>query len=65
MKSVDVKSNTYIDSGKETNDKDLRFKFGDIVGISKYKNILSKGYFPNWFEKVFVITKVKTVDIFY
>ena len=59
MKPVDVKSNTYIDSSKEINDKDPKFKIGDIVRISKYKNIFAKGYVPNWSEKVFVIKKVK------
>ena len=42
MKSVDVKSNTYIDSSKEINNKDPKFKFGDIFTISKYKNIFCK-----------------------
>ena len=59
MKPVDVKSNTYIDSSKEINDKDPKFKIGDIVRISKYKNIFAKGYTPNWSEEVFVIKKVK------
>ena len=39
MKSVDVKSNTCINSFKEINDKDPKFKIGNIVRISKYKNI--------------------------
>ena len=39
VKPVDVKDNTYIDSSKEVNDKDPKFKFGDHVRISKYKNI--------------------------
>ena len=60
MKPVDVKSSTYIDSGKEINDGDPVFKIGDIVRISKYKNIFAKGYVPNWSEEVFVIKKVKT-----
>ena len=47
MKPVDVKSNTYINSGKEINNKDPRFKIGDIVRTSKYKNIFAKGYAPN------------------
>ena len=42
MKSVDVKSNTYIDSSKEINDKDPKFKVGDHARISKYKNIFAK-----------------------
>ena len=40
MKPVSVKSNTYIDSSKEINNKDPKFKIGDIVRISKYKNRL-------------------------
>ena len=59
MKPLDVKDNTYIDSSKEVNDKDPKFKVGDYVRISKYKNIFAKGYTPNWSEEVFVIKKVK------
>ena len=59
MKPTDVKNNTYIDSSKEVNDKDPKFKVGDHVKISKYKNIFAKGYTPNWPEKVFVIKKVE------
>ena len=59
MKPVDVKSYIYINSSKEINDKDSRFKIGDIVRISKYKNIFPKGYVPNWSEEVFVIEKVE------
>ena len=59
MKSVDVKSNTYIVSSKEINDKDPKFKVGDIVRISKYKNIFVKNCVHNWFEEVSVIKKVK------
>ena len=40
MKSDDVKSNTYINSSKEIIDKDPKFKFGDIVRISKFKIFL-------------------------
>ena len=64
MKPIDVKDNTYVDSmelhsKKEVNDKDPKFKVGDHVRISKYKNIFAKGYTPNWSEEVFVIKKVK------
>ena len=48
MKPVDVKSNTYINSGKEINNKDPKFKIGDSVRISKYKNIFVKCYILNW-----------------
>ena len=59
VKPVDVKWDTYNDSSKEINNKDPKFKISDIVRISKYKNIFARGYVPNWFEEVFVITKVK------
>ena len=59
MKSVDVKHNTYIDFEKEVNNKDPKFKAGNHVRISKYKNIFAKRYTPNWCEKVFVIKKLK------
>ena len=59
IKLVDVKSSTYIDSSKEINNKDPKFKIGDIVRILKHKNIFAKGYVPNCSEDVFVITKVK------
>ena len=59
MKPVDVKDNIYINFKKEVNHKDPKFKVGDNVRISKYKNIFAKGYTPNWSEEVFVIKKVK------
>ena len=49
----------YIDFKKEVNDTDPKFKVGDHVRISKYKNIFARGYTPNWYEEVFVIKKVK------
>ena len=57
MKPVDVKSNTYINSSKEINDKDPKFKIGDTVRISKYKNIFTNGHVLNWPEEVFVLKK--------
>ena len=42
MKPVDVEDDTYIDIEKEVNDKDPKFKVGDYVRISKYKNIFAK-----------------------
>ena len=60
MKPVDVKSNTYINFHKETNDRDPKFKSGDIVRIWKYKNIFAKVYNPNWSKEVLVIKKVES-----
>ena len=59
MKPTEVKDNTYINTSKKINNKDLKFKVGDRVRISKYKNIFAKGYMPNWSEEVFVIKKDK------
>ena len=58
LKPVDVKDNTYVDFKKQVNDEDPKFKVGDHVRISKYKNIFAKGYTPNWSEEVFV-SKIK------
>ena len=59
MKPVDVKSSTYIDFNKENNKQDPKFKVGDHVRISKYKNVFAKGYTSIWSEEVFVIKKIK------
>ena len=59
MKPIDVKGNTYIDFGKDVNDNDPKFKVGDHVRISKYKNMFAKSYTPNWSEEVFAIKKIK------
>ena len=48
MKPIDVVDNTYINAAKEINNKDPKFKVGNHIGISKYKNIFAKGYMPNW-----------------
>ena len=43
MKPVDVKPNTYIYSSKGINNKDLKFKIGHVVRISKFKNAFAIG----------------------
>ena len=58
MKPIDVGDNNkrvYID---EHNEKDSRFKVGDRVRISKFKNIFAKGYTPNWSKEIFVVDKI-------
>ena len=42
MKAIDVKLSTCIDSSKEINDEDPKYKIGDIVRTSKYRNIFAK-----------------------
>ena len=44
IKPVDLKSITYIDSSKDVNNNDLKFKIGDIVRISRHKNTFAKGF---------------------
>ena len=58
MKPIDVEDNNkriYID---EHNEKDSRFKVGDRVRISKFKNIFAKGHAPNWSSEIFIVDKV-------
>ena len=57
MKPIDVKPSIYIVSSKEIIYQNSKFKIGDIVRISKYKNIFAKGYVPHWSEEGFVIVK--------
>ena len=59
MKPINVKDNTYVNFDKEVNDEDPKFKVGDHVRISKYKNIFAKGYTPNWSEEFVLIKKLK------
>ena len=37
----------YINSSQEINDKDPKFKIGDIARTSKLKTIFAKGYVTN------------------
>ena len=58
MKPIGVGDNNkrvYID---EHNEKDSKFKVGDRVRISRYKNIFAKGYTPNWSKEIFIVDKV-------
>ena len=59
MMPIDVNDNTNIDCINDVNDKDLKFQVSDYAIISKYKNIIAKGYAPNESEEVFAIKKIK------
>ena len=59
MKPIDVTSDSYAEYNEDSNEKDPKFKVGDHVRISKYKNIFAKGCTPNWSEEVFVVSKIK------
>ena len=47
IKFVHVKSRTNIDFNKENNTEDPKFKVGDNVRISKYKNLFAEDCTPN------------------
>ena len=59
IKPVDVASDSYVEYNEDLNKKNPKFKVGDHVRISKYKNIFGKGYTPNWSEEVFIINKIE------
>ena len=59
MKPIDVTGDSYSKYNENFNKNDPKYKDGDHVRISKYKNIFAKGYTPNWLEEVFVINKIK------
>ena len=63
MKPIDVKNNkrVYID---KHNEKDSRFKVGDRVRISKFKNIFTKGYTPNWSKEIFIVNKINDAVLY-
>ena len=58
MKPKDVKKDSFAENNEESNEKDPKFKVGDHVRISKFKNIFAKGYKPNWSEEIFVVKKI-------
>ena len=59
MKPIDAKDNTYINTGKETNDKDPKFKVGDRVRISNTKTFLLKATLQIGLKKYFLLKKLK------
>ena len=59
MKPIDIRDYFFAEYNEVSNEKDPKFKVGDHVRISRYKNIFSKGYAPNWSEEIFVVKKIK------
>ena len=53
MKPIDVTSDSYAENNENSNVTKPKFKVGDHVRISKYKNILAKGDTQNWSEEVY------------
>ena len=61
IKPTDVTDDSYAEYNEDLKKKeDHKFKVCDHVRVSKYKNIFSEGYAPNWSVKVFVVSKIKT-----
>ena len=76
MKPIDVRDTTKSSSLERNNNKRVyidkhnekrsRFKVGDRVRISKFKNIFAKGYTPNWSKEIFIVDKINdTVPYIY
>ena len=61
MKPIDVTSDSYAEYIEDSNKNKPKFKVGDHVRISKYKNIFATGYTENWSEEVFIITNIKNI----
>ena len=59
MKPIDVTSDSYAEYNEDSNEKDPKFKVGDLVRTSKYKNIFAERYTQNCSEGVFVVSKIK------
>ena len=59
MKRIDVTSDSYDEQNEDSNKTEPKFKAGDHVMISKYKNIFARGYTQNQSEDVFVVIKIK------
>ena len=59
IKPIDVTDNSYVKYNEDFNKKGPKFKVGDRVRISKYKNIFAKGYAPNWSEDIFIVNEIE------
>ena len=55
IKPKDVTDSVFVEYSEKSNKKYPKFKIGDNVRISKYKNVFAKGYTPNWSEEIFVV----------
>ena len=59
IKPIGVIDDSFAKYNEKSNKKNPKYKVGDHVRISKYKNISAKGHVPNWSEEIFVINKIK------
>ena len=59
IKPIDVTSGSPAEYNEDSNEKDPKFKVGDHVRISKYKNIFTKGYRQNWSQVVCQMERIR------
>ena len=59
MKAIDVTSDSSAKYNKDSNKRNPKFKVGNHVKISKYKNLFAEGYAPNWSKEIFIVSKIK------
>ena len=66
MKPIDVTPDSYAEYNEDSNKKDHKFKVGDHVRISKYKNIFVKDMFQIG-QKFLLLIKLKysSLDLCY
>ena len=61
MKLTDITSDFYAEYNEDSNKNDPKFKVGNHVRISKYKNFFAKGHILNWSEEAFFVSKIKNM----
>ena len=59
MGPIDLTSDFYAEYNEDSNEKDPKFKVGDRVRISKYKNIFAEGCTQSWSEEVLSLAKIR------
>ena len=57
MKPVDVGEDSFAECNEESNKKNPKFKVGDHVRISKFKNVFAKGYTLTGVKKFLLLKK--------
>ena len=59
IKRIDVTSDSYAEYNEDFNVTKPKFKVGDHVKISKYKNFFAKACTQSWSEDIFAVSKIK------
>lgn len=54
--------NDVYDRLKTIDPKKPKFKVGDAVRVSKYRNVFDKSYTPNWSTEIFEVDKMQTTN---